>query len=407
MMKRHLTVAAALALGSGLFVAAGGAPGAGASSYPPIPAGPIVVGATTPLSGPTAADGISTEESFNGVTMKAFNAEFPDGIDGHPVKLVFLDDQGTVTGGVQSAEELVSDHVAAVVTASYNPEATADQLTVWQKAKIPVISQLSGNQYANTKEYPYDFAVGASLQEEGTATAKWIKNEGFKRIAVLTDGFQEDTEQLDDVEAAVKKDAPEAKIVTTQTVPPDSVEVSAAISALKDSNPDLVYIDTYEDFGAVWQTMQTQGLTTVPILTGAGAWYNAFSSMGSLADHAYAYYDDCATSVDETWPANVNSLMAQYSAATYAYSTNYLTYVATDTVPLLLLKAAITKEHSDSPAAIKAGMESIHNETFDTIEYDYTASNHFGVTGVDGPAVCKMAPPYAGGVGKVPIKSNG
>jgi ABC-type branched-subunit amino acid transport system substrate-binding protein len=406
-MRRHLTVAAALALGSGLFVVAGGASGAGASSYPPIPPGPIVVGATTPLSGPTAVDGISTEESFNGVTMKAFNAEFPNGIDGHPVKLVFLDDQGTITGGVESAEELAADHVAAVVTASYNAEATADQLTIWNKDKIPVISQVGGNEYSNTKAWPYDFGVGASLQEWATATAKWIHNEDFKRIAVLTDGIQSDAEELSDVEAAMKKDAPGAKIVTTQTVPPTSVEISAAIASLKAANPDLVYIDTYEDQGSVWQTMQTQGLTTTPILTSAGSWYNGFSAMGPLADHAYAYYDNCATSVNETWPANVQSLFAAYSAATYAYSTNYLTYVATDTVPLLLLRYAIDKEHSDSPAAIKAGLESIHGETFDTIKYDFSSTNHFGETGDDGAAVCKMAPPYAGGVGKVPIRSNG
>jgi branched-chain amino acid transport system substrate-binding protein len=404
-MRRWLSCAAAVVVGSALTVVAAGS--AGASSYPPIPAGPIVVGATTPLSGPTAADGISTEESFMGVTMKAFNAEFPNGIAGHPVKLVFLDDQGTVTGGISAANALVGDKVTAVITASYNAEATDDQLAIWNKAKIPVISQLSGNTYANTKAWPYDFGIGASQQEWGLAAAKWIKGGDFKRIAVLTDGLSQDSQILGDVESSLKKVDPSAKIVTTQTVPPTATEISAQVASLKQANPDLVYIDTYEDQGTVWQAMQTEGLTNVKILTGAGAWYNGFSAMGPLAANAYAYYENCATSTSQTWPAPLESLMAQYSAATYAYSTNYLTYVDTDTVPLLILKYAIEKEHSDSPQAIKAGIESIHNKTFDTVEYNFSPTNHFGITGTEGANVCQMAPPYAGGVAKVPIISKG
>ena len=219
-MRRPLSLCAALAVCAGIFVTIGGTGVAGAS-YPPIPAGPIIVGATTPLSGPTAADGQSTQESFLNVTMKAFGAEFPNGIDGHQVQLKFLDDQGTVTGGVQTAEQLVSDHVAAVVTASYNPEAEADQYTIWQKNKIPVISVLSGNEYSNTKAYPYDFGTGASLQQEAVATDKWIKAEGIKKIAVLDDGLMGDVQVVQDQEADLKKYAPEAKVVTTQTVTPD------------------------------------------------------------------------------------------------------------------------------------------------------------------------------------------
>ena len=405
-MKRYVAASAALVMCSGAFVAVSSSV-SGASSYPPIPPGPIVVGATTPLSGPTAADGQSTKLSFDGVTMKAFDAEFPNGIDGHQVKLVFLDDQGTVTGAVLSAEQLVSDKVAAVITASYNAEATNDQLEVWNKAHIPVVSQLGDNKYSNTKAWPYDFGVGASLQEEATAADKWIHNEGFKRIAVLTDGLQADTESLQDIEGDLKKDAPGAKVVTTQTVPPTSVEVASQIAGLKAANPDLIYVNTYEDFGAVWPAMITDGLTSTPILSSAGIWYNAFSAMGPLEANTYAYYDDCATSASETWPADVNTLMGQYAAATFNYSTNYLTYVATDTVPLLLLKYAITKEHSDSPAAIKAGLESIHNMKFDTVEYNFSPTNHFGITGADGPAVCKAAPPYVDGVAKIPLVQKG
>ena len=386
-------------------MAVSGSTGAGAS-YPPIPPGPIVVGATTPLSGATASFGESTEESFNGVTMKAFNAEFPNGIDGHPVKLVFLDDQGTVTGGVQTAEQLVSDKVAAVITLSYDPEATAQQAVIINKNHIPIIAGLAGNQYANAKQWPYYFGIEASLRHEGAATVKWIDNSGFKRVAVLDDGLQETNDVLADLRSSLKSEHSKAKIVTVQTIQPASVEVAPQITAIKASNPDVVYIDAGEAYGPIWQTMITEGMTSTPILASAGAWYDAFSAMGPLAANAYAVYDNCAASTSETWPANVETLMDQYNAATFGYSTNYLTYVGTDTVPLLLLKYAVEKEHSVSPAAISAGLLSIHNKVFDGVDINYTPTDHSGLAGQNAGAVCKMAPPYAGGLGKVPIQSK-
>jgi ABC-type branched-subunit amino acid transport system substrate-binding protein len=406
-MRKSLSAFAALAVCSGVFVALSGTTTAGASSFPPIPPGPIVIGATTPLSGTTAAFGQTTQESFNGITMKAFNAEHPNGILGHPVQLNFLDDQGTVTGGVQTAEQLVADHVAAVVTLSYNPEATAQQAIIFQKNKIPVFSVLSGNEYTNTKQFPYDFATGPSIPQEAIATSKWVKAEGLKRVALLDDGLQQTNDVANDFKADLAKYAPGASIVTTQTIVPASVEVSSQIAAIKAANPDVVYVDAGEGYGPIWQAMITAGLTNVKILASAGAWYDSFSAMGPLEANAYAPYDDCATSASETWPADVTTLMQGYSNVTFNFSTNYLTYVATDTIPLDFLYYAITKEHSDSPQAIKAAMEGIHNKSFETVEYNFSPTNHYGITGEDAAAVCQMGPPYAGGFAKVPVVSQG
>ena len=147
-------------------------------------------------------------------------------------------------------------------------------------------------------------------------------------------------------------------------------------------------------------------MTTVKILATAGAWYDSFSAMGPLAVNAFAPFYSCAPSAAVTYPDEVMNLMGQYSAATYGYSTNYRIYVMADSVPLELLKHVIEKEHSISPAAIKAGLESIHNQSFLNFKYNYTPSNHFGIQGADQAAVCQMGPPYVAGVGKVPLIST-
>ena len=358
-MRKQLGVLAAAAVSAGMLVGvAGGTTAAGASSYPPIPAGPIVIGATTPLSGPSASYGQTTEESFNGVSLKQFDAEYPNGIDGHQVKLVFLDDQGTVTGAVQATDQLVSDHVAAVVTLSYNPEATVQQAEILNHAHIPIISDLGYNEFVNPKTYPYFWGVGANDPQEATATAKWLKASNITKLAVLSDGIQGSNEVLSDLKAALPKYAPKVKIVTTQQISPAATEVAAQVTALKQSNPQAVYIDTAEAYGPIWQAMQTAGMTNVKILTQAGAWYDSFSAMGPLEANAYAPFYTCAPNTDVTYPATVQNLMGEYSAATYGYSTNYRIYLTADTIPFLFLRYAIQKEHSDSPAAIKAAMNS-------------------------------------------------
>ena len=83
-----------------------------ASTYPPIPPGPILIGAGATLSGPAASYGKS-EVALMDLGLDLFKADYPKGIDGHQIKAVTADDGGTAPGGVGVANEFVSDHVAA------------------------------------------------------------------------------------------------------------------------------------------------------------------------------------------------------------------------------------------------------------------------------------------------------
>ena len=376
------------------------------ASYPPIPAGPILIGVTTSLVGPSAAYGIETEQGWD-LGVKAFNSEFPNGIDGHQLKLVLLNDEGTVAGVVQATNQLVADKVVADVDLSNNPEATLEQAAVLNHAHIPVIGSLDLDQLLNAKAYPYDFGVDATTPQDAIAAAKWLKKGGFTRVAVMDDGLEGTDQTLSNLEADLPKYSPNTKVVTVQQIPPASVAVAAQVAALKAANPDVVYIDISEEYGPIWQAMITAGMTNVKILTSAGAWYDGFTAMGPLEANAFAAFENCVPSASTTYPASLSTLMAQYSAITSNSSTNYLTYVSSDSVPEWLLKYAIDKEHSDSPAAIQAGMLSIHNQSLHTFQYNFTPNNHAGIEGINGAAVCQLAPPYAGGIAKVPLISNG
>ena len=402
-MRKGLSVAIAGLVCAGTLAVIGPTSVAEASSgYPPIPNGPITFGVSTPTSGAQASYGIFTKL---GVTeaLKAFDAEYPNGIDGHQVKVQILNDASDVTQAVQVANQLVADKDAAVITVSYNPAADAQQLAVFTKAKMPVVANLSGLQYSDTKTYPYLFSPNSSIQQYVLASTQWMKKKGFTKVAMLNDGIATDVAVQNEMLKDMKTEAPQAKVVASTTITPGSVDDSAAITKLKAAKPDLLVVNAGVSYGPIWNAIQGANWSPT-ILTSAGAWYDGFSAMGPLQAKASAYYYNCANSTAQTFSASQQALMASYAAATSNAVTNYLTFIATDSIPLEMLHYAITKYHSIDPAAIKKAIEGIHNQTFLGFTYNFSSTNHYGLIGQFGAATCLMAPPYAGGVGKVPIK---
>ncbi|HEY6622413.1 MAG TPA: ABC transporter substrate-binding protein [Acidimicrobiales bacterium] len=403
-MRKGLSVAIAGLVCAGTLAVIGPTSVAEASSgYPPIPNGPITFGVSTPTSGAQASYGIFTKL---GVTeaLKAFDAEYPNGIDGHQVKVQILNDASDVTQAVQVANQLVADKDAAVITVSYNPAADAQQLAVFTKAKMPVVANLSGLQYSDTKTYPYLFSPNSSIQQYVLASTQWMKKKGFTKVAMLNDGIATDVAVQNEMLKDMKTEAPQAKVVASTTITPGSVDDSAAITKLKAAKPDLLVVNAGVSYGPIWNAIQGANWSPT-ILTSAGAWYDGFSAMGPLQAKASAYYYNCANSTAQAFSASQQALMASYAAATSNAVTNYLTFIATDSIPLEMLHYAITKYHSIDPAAIKKAIEGIHNQTFLGFTYNFSSTNHYGLIGQFGAATCLMAPPYAGGVGKVPIKS--
>jgi ABC-type branched-subunit amino acid transport system substrate-binding protein len=410
-MRKYLRRAATAALGSTIVCAtllttvAGATPSGASQKYPPIPPGPITFGVSTPLSGAEASYGIFTKLGFN-VAMDYFNQEHPNGINGHQVKLTLLDDGSNVTQAVQTAQQLVADKVAAVVTLTTDPAAATQQFAVMQKNKVPVVANLSlptGSIKQLSTEYPYLFSPNPAAVQYIVDAGKWVDSKGYKKVAFLSDGIPADTQVENEVIQGIGEGKPKATVVDRETIAPGSVDDSAAVTKLKASGADLLIVTAGEAYGPIWQSILASGWSPT-ILASAGAWYSGFTSMGSLTPNAYAFYYECADSSSQTFSAVQNQLMSQYATATSSLVTNYLTFLATDSEPLEILYYAITKYNSVAPAALKAAIEGIHNKSFLGLTYNFSSTNHFGLTGSFGPAVCHMGAPYAGGVGKVPVK---
>lgn len=379
------------------------------AEYPTIPPGPIKVGVSTSLSGVSASYGALIEAGVR-VAIQQFNQMHPHGILGHEFELDLVNDQSTVTGAVFAADKLVSDGVAATIYLTDNPDGEEQQLDVMAKAKMPVISDLlslpNGNVQQLSKQFPYDFSPNPAGVQYQTNAGKWIQKKGYKRVAFMNDGIQGDVQAQNNIEAGMKQVKGNAKNVGTVDISPGAVDDSAAIAKLKGMNPDLLVVSVGVGYGPIWQAMQSASFSP-DILANPGAWYNGFQSMGSLANNAYAFYYNCAPSVNTTFTPQQTELMQAYSNGMhFPEYVNYLTAIATSSVPLEMLSYAATKEHSIAPDAIKVALEHVTNKKFLGLTYTFTSSNHFGIKAPYNSAVCKMAPPYASGVGKVPVQAK-
>jgi branched-chain amino acid transport system substrate-binding protein len=111
-----------------------------------------VIGNISSITGPYAASIGGTPQVIDAWT-KYTNAH--GGINGHPVKVIVLDDGSVPSKGIADAQELISDHVMAIVGMVSNT------FTSWEKlvdtAKIPVIggqTQFGALQYTDPDLFP-------------------------------------------------------------------------------------------------------------------------------------------------------------------------------------------------------------------------------------------------------------
>jgi ABC-type branched-subunit amino acid transport system substrate-binding protein len=364
-----------------------------ASKFPPIPDGPIKIGLSISLSGQNAAYGLPAQKAFTTVTLKKFNEMHPQGIDGHQVQLDILDDASDVTKSVSVANQFVSSKDAFVIKLSDNPSAAAQQAAVLNKAKIPTFTYSLTTDFADATKWPYLFGILSSVPQSGQTAADWIsKHSEIKKIAVLTDNLQSDVEYTNAILNPLKSSAPSVQVVKTAAISPGAVDASTAIAQLKSANPDLLLVMLAFGYGPIWQGIQAANWSPT-IMTSAGAWYDGFDAMKTLATKAVAAYDDCVVDGHPPFPKQVTDLMDAYAPVFGTTSLNYLTFVNTDSAYLELIKVAVEKVHSADPDAIKQTLEGMTNQTLlGLLQYSMSPTNHSGLTGDYGPHVCRMSP---------------
>lgn len=269
----------------------------------------ILIGHYGSMSGSEATFGASTD---NGIKMAVEEINEAGGINGKKIRLITYDDKGEAREAGNAVTRLVTkDRVAAVIgeVASGLSLAAAP---VCQENGVPMISPSSTNPKV-TQIGNMIFRVCFIDPFQGSVCAKFAReSEDLKasKAAILSDqgapyavGLQEEFEK-----AFVSLGG---KITTKQTYQGGDQDFSAQLTAIRGSEPDVIFIPGYyTDVGNIALQARKLGIKT-PLLGGDG-WDS--SKLGEIAGDAIdgCFYSNHYSHQDPS--PRVQDFIKKYSA---------------------------------------------------------------------------------------------
>lgn len=170
-MKRALSILTIVAVLAGL----AGPAAAQAKS-------PYVLGAVLSLSGPVAANGVPTKDGIQ-VAVEEINGA--GGIDGHPIEVLFEDDQSKPDQAVILANKLITQNRALMLLGASFGSTTNAIATVAEKQKVPQISPTAWTK-EELRVLPYTFYFLADFVSVVDRMLDFVTKElKAKRIGIL------------------------------------------------------------------------------------------------------------------------------------------------------------------------------------------------------------------------------
>lgn len=228
-----------------LFAAAVLAFSAAATAEPGVSDSTILLGMSSPFSGPNGAYGQEMRQTIQ-TYFEQVNKN--GGINGRKLELVALDDGYETDRTVANTKTLINEKQVFALLAYYGSSPTTEAMnSVFGPAKVPLVGTISG---AGTLREPvsanpnsrYMFHIRASYADETESIVNQLVSLGLKNIAVFyqNDGFGKSG--LEGVASALKKHglSPSA----TGTVERNSLDVSKAVESIGKAHPQAVIMVT-------------------------------------------------------------------------------------------------------------------------------------------------------------------
>jgi ABC-type branched-subunit amino acid transport system substrate-binding protein len=142
----------------------------------------IVIGASTPLTGPTAVSGTALAQ---GLRLGVAQVNAAGGIAGRPIELIVLDDAGNAAQAATNTRALIQQ--GALALTGYRGAAAAEAaLPLLEAEGVPLIGVASSAETLREPLRPLLFNLRAGAREEAAAIVTQIDAMGLSDIAALT-----------------------------------------------------------------------------------------------------------------------------------------------------------------------------------------------------------------------------
>ncbi|MGW1713416.1 ABC transporter substrate-binding protein [Streptomyces sp. NPDC002156] len=252
-MSRIPRLPAALTLA--LALAACSAPGDSGSDSADS-SGPIKIAVVDAQSGQLSSLG---DWEYKGAKLAVDEWNKKGGIDGRKIQLKLFDDQGDPTTGTNIARKLADENYIAMIGTAESA-VTIAMGPVLQQAKIPNITSGQSDGLVALKS-PYLFLNGPTSTTYDTTLAEYlIKEKGHQKIAMITNNGSFGKGEHDAFLKAVGDLG--VKPSTDQVVTTDQKEFSAALTKIRSTKPEVIFIGSEEvEAGLIVKQARDLGIT--------------------------------------------------------------------------------------------------------------------------------------------------
>ena len=282
------------------------------------------------------------------------------GINGKKIHLLKVDDGGLASEGTYRAKSLVEEKVLGVI-GHLNSDISIPASEIYSKAMIVEISPGSTNPFFTEREpvRGYVFRTVGRDDLQGKITASFVKQKGFKNIAVLYNDRGYGQSLSSEFVKEVKKTPAFANIVFYEKYKVDTMDFLKEINALKEKSPDLIYfIGEYGDGAKFLGELRKTGLKT-PFLGSEGIYDIEFiKASGDAGEGALVVSLPQVTSNEF-----IKAYKEKYKRDLGAYSAN--SYDATN-----ILVSAIEKIKCDKDMPWHVCVDKIAHIVSDTKDYE-------------------------------------
>jgi branched-chain amino acid transport system substrate-binding protein len=333
---RTACVAAGLALAAAL--SACGSSGGSASSSS---SGPIVIGASIPLTGPLAGFGYFEKWGYQHA-VSVVNQAGGIKIDGvkRKVKLIILDDQTNPNTSVNNVQQLIAqDHVDALLGSCTDSLVEPDAL-IANRQGVPMVTPCAAtNTFAATAKWTWAWDIffnSENLTETpfNTADELGLKAKTNSKVAVIhSNGKNENIIGTIEWPAWAKKHG--WKVVYNTAVPPTQTQFTSSLQAAKAAGADMLLV-VLPPPGAIAlrKQMVSVGYSPKILVEEEGGEPLQFAqALGKLANGVMVggYWDP-------SFPfPGAKELMAEFEAQTHQTGSQHI--ADTDTAATVLLQA--------------------------------------------------------------------
>lgn len=304
------------------------------------------------------------------------------GVAGHQIEMVVEDDESDPAKAVAAVNKLITvDKVLAIIGGTGSGNAMAIKPIATSK-KIPYISVAAGNVITDT-DFKWTFRAPAKNSLAAEAALTYIeKTLKAKSIAILYDSnaFGQDGFNL------ISKEAPKKniKIVAQEKYETAATDVTAQLTNIKASNPDVVVVWGTNPIPAKAVTTMKQLGMTQPFIGSHGIANKTFLTLAGDAANGVVFPSARliipSSFTDKTQKKVVDRFISDYKAMYNGEVPNNYAGHAYDA--FYILTNALAKS-GPSMSKLRDEIEKTKNFVGPDGTYNYTATNHDGLKSTD------------------------